>query len=55
MQDTFVKRIMSFTIRNQWLDILKNYIIVCRHKILFQILCKKIYNLILIVHLTSRW
>ncbi len=41
--------------RNQWVNVLNNYIIDYNYKILFQILCEKSYNYILVVHFTNRW
>jgi hypothetical protein len=41
--------------RNQWLDVLNDYIIDYNHRILFQILCGESCYHILVMHLTSRW
>ncbi len=41
--------------RNQWLDVLNNYIIYCGHRILLQILWRKNCSHILVVHFISKW
>ncbi len=41
--------------RNQWLDVVNDYIINYSHKIIFKILCEKNCNRILVVHLINEW
>jgi hypothetical protein len=49
------KQLCHLQARNQWLDVLNDYIIDCSHGILLQILCEKNCSHILVVHLTSKW
>ncbi len=40
--------------KNQWVNVLKHYIIDYNHRILYQILCEKSCGYILVVHWTSK-
>jgi hypothetical protein len=49
------KEVFPLQSKNQWLNVLNNYIINYNHRKLFQILCEKNCNHILMVHLISKW